>query len=221
MRLIGIMAATAVIAVAIAASAVAMNGSETNAAAPSQNRAGLADGKRASDLRVKLGSLLGEHAQLAINATRKGYNGDKDFAASAAALDQNAVELASVIGSVYGPKARAEFLNGAFKWRSHIKSFVRYTVALKGKDKGGQTQAVNDLKGYIGSFSGFLAAATKLPPAAVRARINMHVMLLKGQIDAYSRGQYAKAYRLERTAYKHMFMTGDVLAAAIAKQKNL
>ena len=41
-------------------------------------------------------------------------------------------------------------------------------------------------------------------------------MQLKDQIDAYSRGQHARAYSLERAAYKHMFMTGDTLAAAVA-----
>jgi hypothetical protein len=121
---------------------------------------------------------------------------------------------------VYGPKARNEFLNGAFKWRAHIRFFVAYTVALKSKDSAGQRRAVDNLKGYIGSFSGFLAKATDLPPAAVRASITEHVMQLKGQIDAYSRSRYSRAYALERTAYKHMFMTGDTLAAAIVKQKN-
>jgi hypothetical protein len=220
MRLFGILGGLALIAVAVAATAMAMNDSEKKVAQPMHARAMSASTDRAADLRVTLGRLLGEHAKLAINATRKGYDGDKDFAAAGAALDRNSVDLANVIGSAYGSKARSEFLNGAFKWRAHIKFFVAYTVALKRKDTAGQTKAVNNLKGYIGSFSGFLAQATNLPPAAMRASITEHVMQLKGQIDAYSRGRYTRAYALERAAYRHMFMTGDTLAAAIAKQKN-
>jgi hypothetical protein len=216
MRLFGIFGALALIAVAVVTAAMAMNGSDTRAAAPMHNHSASLD--RAADLRVTLGRLLGEHAKLAINATRKGYDGDKDFGAAGAALDRNSVELSNAIGSVYGPKARNEFLNGAFKWRAHIRFFVAYTVALKSKDSAGQRRAVDNLNGYIGSFSGFLAKATNLPPAAVRASITEHVMQLKGQIDAYSRSRYSRAYALERTAYKHMFMTGDTLAAAIAKQ---
>jgi hypothetical protein len=172
----------------------------------------------AADLRVTLDRLLGEHAMLAMFATQKGLAGEKDFEAIAAALDRNSVELANAIGSVYGDAAREEFLNGKFKWRDHIKFFVDYTVAVAKKDKAGQTEAVNNLKGYIGSFSGFLAEATDLPAGAVEKSITAHVNQLKGQVDAYAAGDYAKAYAIAREAYAHMVMTGDTLAGAIVKQ---
>jgi len=44
------------------------------------------------------------------------------------------------------------------------------------------------------------------------------VLGLKGQLDAYAHGQYGKAATLYTNAYDHMFMTGDLLANAIAKQ---
>ncbi len=44
---------------------------------------------------------------------------------------------------------------------------------------------------------------------------------LKAQLDAYSNKQYAKAAALYQDAYAHMFMTADLLAGAIAKQKDL
>ena len=221
MRLIGILAAFAVVAVAIAATAMAMGGNDSKSSAtPMHNHAAtVAAGDRAEELRVKLDRLFGEHAKLAINATRKGYDGNKDFAAAAASLDRNSVDLANVVGSAYGRKARNEFLNGKFKWRAHIGFFVDYTVALKKGDRAGQRKAVNNLNGYIGSFSGFLASATNLPAKAVRASITHHVMQLKSQIDVYSRGRFGRAYTIERNAYKHMFATGDTIAAAIAKQK--
>ena len=172
----------------------------------------------ASDLRVTLGRLLGEHAILAMTATQKGVTGKKDFKAIAAALDRNSVELANTIGSVYGAEARKEFLDGELKWRAHIGFFVDYTTARAKKDKAGQNKAVKNLEGYIESFSRFLADATGLPPATVKATITEHVNQLKGQIDAYAAGDYAKAYRLYREAYAHMYMTGDALSGAIVKQ---
>ena len=172
----------------------------------------------ASDLRVTLDRLLGEHALLAMFATQKGFDGDKDFKAIAASLDRNSVALADAIGSVYGPAARKEFLNGKLKWRAHIGFFVDYTVGLAKNDKAMQNKAVGNLEGYIQSFSAFLAKATGLPPAAVRASITEHVNQLKGQIDAYAAGNYTQAYRLMRQAYAHMYMTGDTLAGAIVKQ---
>jgi hypothetical protein len=44
---------------------------------------------------------------------------------------------------------------------------------------------------------------------------------LKGQPDAYAAGKYKQSYTLADGAYNHMFMTGDLLASAIAKQKGL
>ena len=70
-------------------------------------------------------------------------------------------------------------------------------------------------------FGDFLAGATGLPKLAVRNDLLGHVLELKGQLDAYANHQYGKAATMYRHAYGHMFMTGDLLAGAIAKQKNL
>jgi hypothetical protein len=219
MKLIAIVGAVALAAIAVAAAAMGGESGSKPAAAMHDHAAAVATQDRAEELRVTLDRLLGEHAVLAIAATRKGYDGDRDFTAAAGALDRNSVELANVIGSAYGRKARNEFLNGKFKWRAHIGFFVDYTVAKKKGDRAGQARAVNNLRGYIGSFSGFLAGATKLPVSALNKSVTHHVMQLKGQLDAYAAGRYGRAYQLEREAYRHMFMTGDTLAAAIAKQK--
>ena len=211
---------TAVVLGAVAFGAVAMQ-DDSSAAEPMAHvhpTASSGVGGKGADLRVTLNRLLGEHALLAIEATRKGYDGERDFKAAATSLDKNSVELAGAIGSVYGTKARNKFLNGRLMWRDHIKFFVQYTVALKKRDKAGQRRAVTNLQGYIAAFSNFLAQAANLPPNAVRAGITSHVGHLKGQIDAYSRRSYTRAYRLERIAYSHMFETGDTLSGAIVKQ---
>ena len=93
-----------------------------------------------------------------------------------------------------------------------------YTVALAKKDKAGQQEAVDNLTGYTGAFSGFLAEATGLPQEALQEGVTQHVMQLKGQLDAYAAGDYEEAYRLFREAYRHMVMTGDTLADAIVQQ---
>jgi hypothetical protein len=71
------------------------------------------------------------------------------------------------------------------------------------------------------TFGNFLAGATGLPKAAVRNDLLGHVLELKGQLDAFAAGKYPKATMLYQDAYNHMFMTGDLVAGAIAKQKNL
>ena len=175
----------------------------------------------ASDLRVMLDNLFGEHAVLAMNATDAGVTGSKSFPAAAKALDDNSVALSKAIGSIYGAKAANTFLNGKFMWRAHIKFFVDYTVAKAKKDMAGQNKAVANLKQYTVTFGNFLAGATGLPKPAVQNDLLGHVLELKGQLDDYAAGNYPKAAADYHAAYNHMFMTGDLVAGAIAKQKDL
>jgi hypothetical protein len=177
--------------------------------------------KTAADLRVALDNLFGEHAVLAMNATNAGVTGSKSFPAAAKALDRNSVALSKAIASAYGANAGNTFLNGKFMWRAHIKFFVDYTVAVAKKDKAGQAKAVANLQTYTVKFGDFLAGATGLPKPAVRNDLLAHVLELKGQLDAYAAGDYPKATMLYHGAYNHMFMTADLVAGAIAKQKNL
>jgi len=196
--------------------------SPTNAAAagPSHSHASRA-GSPAANLRVTLDRLLGEHAALAMNATNLGYSGSKSFPAAAKSVDRNSVELSKAIASLYGAKAGNVFLNGKFQWRAHIGFFVDYTVALAKKDKQGQAKAVANLRRYTKEHGAFLATATGLPKLAVQNDLLGHVLELKNQLDAYAKGDYTRSTALYRDAYQHMFMTGDLLAGAIAKQKNL
>ena len=175
----------------------------------------------AADLRVTLDRLLGEHAVLAMNATNLGVTGSKAFPAAANALDRNSVALSQAIGSIYGAKAGRTFLDGPFMWRAHVKFFVDYTVATAKKDEAAKQKAVANLQTYTVRFGDFLAGATGLPKLAVRNDLLGHVLELKGQLDAYANHKYGKAATMYQHAYDHMFMTGDLLAGAIAKQKNL
>ena len=180
---------------------------------------GFAEGEnKAADARVALSRLLGEHVLLAVVATTKGLGGAPDFEAAAGALDKNSVELAGVIGSVYGEDAENEFLK---QWRDHIRMFVDYTVATAKKDAAGQDKAVQELGGYINNFGKFLATAVGLPVDAVQSSVKAHVGHLKEAVDAAAAGEFDQAYELTREGYGHMVETAGVLATAIAKQKNL
>ena len=211
-------AATVAGSAGVVSAASGSSSSGREAARPAHSHASHASA--ASELRVTLDRLLGEHAVLAMNATNLGYSGSKSFPAAAKSLDRNSVELSKAIASVYGKKAGNVFLNGKFQWRDHIKFFVNYTGALAKKDKAGQLKAVSNLTRYTKEHGAFLATATGLPTRAVQNDLLGHVLELKNQLDAYAKGDYRKSTALYRAAYEHMFMTGDLLAGAIAKQKN-
>ncbi|HWH13141.1 MAG TPA: hypothetical protein VNT51_00225 [Miltoncostaeaceae bacterium] len=174
------------------------------------------DSAEATELRVTLNRLLGEHALLATLAMQKGLDGADDFDAVAAALDRNSVELADAIGSVYGPEARQAFLA---QWRQHIGFFVDYTVATAKKDEAGKREALTGLEGYTQGFSQFLASANpNLDAEELQSGLAMHVEQLRTAIDHYDAGRHAAAYTAIREAHTHMFGTGDALAGAIATQ---
>ena len=99
--------------------------------------------------------------------------------------------------------------------------FVDYTVATAKHDKAGQKKAVANLMAYIQTQAAFFAKATGLPKQTLVDDLTAHVLQLKGQLDAFARGNYAQAYALTNGAYEHMGMTADLLAGAIAKQKHL
>jgi hypothetical protein len=171
----------------------------------------------AVDLEITLQQLLGEHALLAVEATRNGVTGAEDFDAAAGALGANTADLTAAIESVYGAEAGQAF---NAQWAAHIGFFVDYTVATAGGDDAAKQQAADDLGGYVQDFGAFLGTATEenLPTEAAQSSLEEHVGQLAGQVDQFFAEDFEAAYASERTAYEHMYMTGTALAAAIAGQ---
>jgi hypothetical protein len=169
----------------------------------------------ASDLRVKLEQLLGQHAFLTVRLTRARLHGDGDLAQSAdAALSKNTGDLGELIGSVYGAEAAEKFEQ---MWFGHVTYLFNYARGVADKDEAAKSQARRQLDDYTTNLSQFLEAATnKAAPASVVApELRMHVDQLLQQVDAYARGDYVRAFALERESYAHMFPLGKTLAAAI------
>jgi len=170
---------------------------------------------KAAGLRVALDTLLSEHANLAILAMQKGVNGAADFKPLADQLDKNSVELSQAVDSVY-PGAGAKFLD---LWRAHIGMFVDYTVGTATKDQAKRDKALADLAGYRKDFGAFINGANpNLPADAVAGLLQQHVNELISALDSYVAKDYVKTYAQFDEADKHMFTTGDALAAGIVKQ---
>jgi hypothetical protein len=129
-----------------------------------------------------------------------------------AALGDNTDQLGAAIGSIYGPAAQKQFLK---LWRAHIGFFVNYTLGVATHNSKKVATAQRDLNGYISQFSQFMAAATKLPVAAVAADLKGHVSTLETAINAIVAGS-PKASADLLMAENHMAGTGAVLAQGIA-----
>ena len=171
----------------------------------------------AADLRSNLNALLGEHVLIAAVATSHALGGrEAAFKGAVGGLDANSIDISKAIGAVYGADAEKAFLP---LWRKHIGFFVDYTTGAATKDKAKQDKAVADLLGYSQDFGAFLSSANpNLPKNAVGDLVKGHILTLKDVVDAQAAGDWPKAYAASRSAYHHMQMIGDPLAAAIAKQ---
>jgi TolA-binding protein len=169
----------------------------------------------ASDLRAQVEQLLGQHAILTVRLTRARLRGDGDLAQSAdEALSKNTADLGELIGTVYGAEAAEKFEQ---MWFGHVTYLFNYARGVADKDEAVKSQARRQLDDYTTDLSEFLETATKkaAPASVVAAGLRMHVDQLMQQVDAYGRGDYERAFALERESYAHMFPLSKTLAAAI------
>jgi hypothetical protein len=188
---------------------------ETAAAHEQRSRAAAVPAVDAVDLRAKLEQLLGQHAILTVRLTRARLRGDGDLAQSAdAALSKNTEDLGEVIESVYGAEAAEQFEQ---MWFSHVTYLFDYSRGVADEDEAVKSEARRQLNDYTTNLSQFLEAATNnaAPASVVAAELQMHVDQLLQQVDAYARGDYDRAFALERESYAHMFPLGKTLAASI------
>lgn len=175
-----------------------------------------------SNLRAQLTALLADHVYLAGAAINQALADGGDLTtekvgAAVAALDENSVEVAALVGSAY-PDAEQPFLDS---WRSHIPFFVNYTVAKATGDQAGVDQAVSDLNGYAVSFGQLInSVVPELPAEAVQGELEMHAVSLLAAIDANIAGDPAY-FDLLKEAASHMPMTAAALAGGIATNLEL
>lgn len=175
-----------------------------------------------ANLRAQLTALLADHVYLAGAAIDQALQDGGDLTteqvgAAVAALDENSVEVAALVGSAY-PDAEQPFLDS---WRSHIPFFVNYTVAKATGDQAGVDQAVADLGAYAVSFGELInSVVPELPAEAVQAELEMHATTLLAAIDANIANDPAY-FDLLKEAASHMPMTATALAGGIAQNLEL
>jgi len=167
-------------------------------------------------LGITLDRLLGEHALLAVLATRAGLTRAADTDEAVSALDANSGELAEAIAFVYGQAAGDAF---ADLWRTHVGYYLDYVDARRDDDEPAMQEAADGLQQYRSDFSAFVADANpNLAASDLEDLLLMHTDHLVAQVDAFAEGDYEGAYASTREAYAHMGAIASALAVAIAAQ---
>ena len=200
-----IVAITLVVGSTGEAAASALRPTAHTSAAPSAPMA-------ASDLRMALGRLLGEHAFLVMEAMRATAQDRPDFDALAAGLTANSQALAGAIASVYGDAAGAAFEP---IWQQHIDAMFAWARATANKDTAAADAALTKMQDYRTRFGAFLTGANPhLSGDAESHALQLHL----DQLTSFVGTDYGQAFATQRAAYSHMFDFGDHLARAIVAQ---
>jgi hypothetical protein len=164
---------------------------------------------------VRLASLVGQHSVLVADMMRARLRRAPDVAQAAdSALGQNTQALSSLVDSLFGSKAGAQF---AQVWGGHIRYFYAYADALANKDNQALAQAKAGLASSEAALGAFFSGASqgRLPESAARGAVTTHINHLLAQADAFNKGDFTAAAADYKMAYEHGFDMGGVLASTL------
>jgi hypothetical protein len=165
-------------------------------------------------VRAQFEQLLGLHALLAVRQMRSLVAAAPAFGQVAGvSLQTNTEELTELVGTAYGSAQADRF---AKLWQHHLVDLESYAKGVAGKDTSATKTARAALLADANAYGTWLQEASKgrVGASTAAAGVRMHVTELMAQADAYAARDYAKAYRIEREAYEHMFTAGAALAKA-------
>ena len=171
--------------------------------------------KQPVELRTQMEELFGQDVFVSVRVIRSRLRSDPDFTqAAVSAFFRNSNDMTTLFGRVYG-SARA----GQFRrlWEAQQDALVAYARADSQHDQAAKTAARAQLAAFPGRIARFLHNLTAggTVTADVSSRLRTHLDNLMQFTDAYSAGDFATAYRIERTDYESQFQLGTVIAAGI------
>ena len=170
----------------------------------------------AADLRMRMHSAMSEHTALAGLVTQKAATSAPDFEASLGAINKNSNTIADMIGELYGPDARAQFLP---MWNSHIQGYLDYTLAAGANDQARKDQVRQGLAQWVNAQADLFASVNpNLSRDTVAGELNTHVTGTLAAIDTFAAREYPRHYEVVDQAFMHSYQIGDVLARGIVQQ---
>ena len=164
-----------------------------------------------SQLRSALGRLLGEHVELAFDATRAVVTGGPSAEAAAGALNANTEEIIAAMQAALGAADAEEFSR---IWAAHIDALVTFAVAVADGDDEAQARARARLDTFPRQLGTLLPGVSggQVPADTVIAALREHDLQLMQQVTAYAAKDYSTSHNLAYEGYDHMFAIADVLA---------
>ena len=167
-----------------------------------------------AELRSALGRLLGEHVELAFDATRAVVSGNAAAEAAAGALNENTQEIIAAMQGALGTKTGKEFSR---IWAAHINAVVTFSIAVADADDEAQARARTTLDEFPRQLGAVLPAVSggKVAADTVIAALRQHDQQLLQQVTAYAAKDYSTSHDLAYEGYDHMFAIANTLAEAL------
>jgi hypothetical protein len=164
-----------------------------------------------AQLRSALGRLLGEHVELAFDATRAIVTGNPSADAAAQALDGNTQDIIAAMRSVLGASTAAKFSD---VWASHIDALVAFAVAVADKDAAAQSAARTRLDHFPHRLGEVLPSVSHGAVSAqtVIDALHEHDQQLLQQVTSYAAGDFATSHEIAYEGYVHMHDIAATLA---------
>jgi hypothetical protein len=188
--------------------------SSTRLASQSPLAVNPADSK-AADFRTRLDLLLGEHVMVVAKQSAATGRSD-EYTSYLHLLTANGSDLTELIRSALGDTAAARFDK---IWSAQNDNLVTYTIGLVTHNTSKAAGAISGLvSGFVPQFSQFVSDETQIPLDPTIQLANERVLEIKAMIDDEIAQRYSRMYADLRTAYGHVSLIGNVLAARIVQE---
>ena len=148
-----------------------------------------------TQLRSGLGMLLGEHVELAFDATRAVVAGQQSVEAAAAALNENTKDINEAMRGALGTETAGTF--GKI-WGAHIDALVDFSVAVADKDVAAQSAArarLDRIPSRLGEVLPAISGGAVTAQAVIEA-IEEHDQQLLQQVTSYAARDYPTSREL-------------------------
>jgi hypothetical protein len=131
-----------------------------------------------------------------------------------AALNANTQDLTAAFASLFGTAAAKGFQT---RWADYVDQVMAFTEATVKGDPAAKQRVQRALRGFEGSFAGYLSAATenRFKAEALAPVLAAHDEALLAQIDAYAGKDFERAKNLNEQIYTEMFTVAQQLSLAI------
>jgi hypothetical protein len=169
---------------------------------------------KAVDVRVSMNNLLQEHAYLATMATSAAL-GDRaaEQAAATRALGDNAGELGTLFGSLFGQLVATRFSQ---VWASKDAATLAYVASSTGAAKQTALGQLSDV--FVTQFSGFVQDSSGLASSVIRPALQSQVEAMITVLDEQRSKSSANLGPDDRAANASMQPVADLIAiAAVAR----